>query len=51
MRLYLSETEEHDPLDAYYRQEIEKGLEEALTGKLLDYDEVKGALMKRMERH
>lgn len=51
MRLYLSGTEEHDPLDAYHRQEIEKGLEEAHTEKLLDYDEVKAAWMKRMERH
>jgi hypothetical protein len=50
MKLYLSATDEIDSLDAYHRQEIEKGLEEARAGELLDFEKVKRAWVKRLER-
>ena len=46
-----SSTEEGpDSLDACHRQEIERGLEDAREGRLLDYEEVKNAWLKRLEQ-
>lgn len=51
-RSYLlnAAVEQYLSVQQYHLDEIEKGLEEARAGKLLDYDEVKSDWMKRLRR-
>ncbi len=42
--------EQYLSLHEYHLEQIEKGLEEARAGKLIDYEKVKHAWMKRLDR-
>jgi predicted transcriptional regulator len=42
--------EQYLSVHEYHLEQIEKGLEEARAGKLIDYDKVKADWMKRLDR-
>lgn len=42
--------EQYLSVHEYHLEQIEKGLEEARAGKLVDYDKVKADWMKRLDR-
>lgn len=50
MKIYRSESRDDPSVDESHREEIEKGVEEARAGRLVDYESVKRHWTKRLSQ-